>query len=57
MNYNYFALLVIAFCFLLLIVFQAYGHLLIAILLIGFYSIVVQSGKFPKLRKFIDDAF
>jgi hypothetical protein len=57
MNYNYFALLVIAICFLLLIVFQAYGHLLAAILLIGFYSIVVQSGKFPKLRKFIDDAF
>jgi hypothetical protein len=57
MNYNHFGYFVIGFCLLLLLNFEAYPHLLVVFLLSGFYLIVVESGKFPRLGKFINDAF
>lgn len=56
MNYNIIAILVIAFCFIVLVAYKAYALLVGTVLLMGFYSIVVQSGKFPKLQQFVDDA-
>lgn len=37
--------------------FDQYGAILISLLMMGFYSIVVQSKKFPKITKFFDNAF
>lgn len=57
MNYKYIGFFVIGMCFLTLLRFEAYSQLLVAFLLIGFYVIVAKSGKFPRLERFIDDAF
>jgi len=57
MNYTYFGFFIMGVCILTLIKFQAYSLLLVSFLLIGFYVIVAKSGKFPRLEKFIDDAF
>lgn len=57
MNYTYLGYFITAYLTVMLFRIQAYAHLLIAILLISFYLLVVKSGKFPKLEKFVDDAF
>jgi len=56
-NTYLFAFFVMFICVTTLIKFKAYPQLLVAILLIAFYLIVVESGKFPKLREFVNDAF
>ncbi len=56
-GYDYFGLYVIFICLSILVVFEAYGHLLVTILLSGFYTIVLQSKKYPRLTKLFDDAF
>ncbi|MCX6051026.1 MAG: hypothetical protein NTZ60_00795 [Campylobacterales bacterium] len=56
-GYDYFGVYVIFICLAILVVFEAYGHLLVTILLSGFYTIVVQSKKYPRLWKLFDDAF
>lgn len=56
-GYDYFGLYVVFVCISVLVAFEAYGHLLVTILLMGFYTIVVQSKKYPRLWKLFDDAF
>ena len=56
-GYDYFGLYVIFVCLSVLVVFEAYGHLLVVILFAGFYTIVVESKKYPRLWKLFDDAF
>ncbi len=56
-SFKYIGFFIIGVCFLTLLKFDGYPQLLIAFLLIGFYLIVVKSGKFPRLERFIDDAF
>lgn len=41
----------------LFIIFKQYAAILVSMLMIVFYFIVVESGKFPRLQKFFDDAF
>ena len=56
-GYDYFGVYVICICLAVLVVFEAYGHLFVTILLSGFHMIVVQSKKYPQLTKLFDDAF
>lgn len=53
----HFGTITILSIFALFILFQQYSAILISILMMGFYRIVVQSEKFPRLEKFFNDAF
>ncbi len=57
MNYTYFGFFITGFLLVTLYHFGAYTHLFISLFFIGFYIIVVKSGKYKSLEKFIDDAF
>ena len=37
--------------------FEQYAAMLVSLLLVAFYIIVVESGKFPRLQNFVNDAF
>ena len=57
MNYTYFGFFITGFLLVTLYHFGAYVHLLVSLFFIGFYAIVIKSGKYKSLEKFIDDLF
>ena len=57
MNYTYIGYFITSFFIIFLFYFQAFSQLLIALLFIGFYIIVIESNKYPKLRKFVNRSF